>query len=726
MKKVISIFISFMMIFGILIVPPLEVQAAQKDQLVGDYDVIFSNFNIKTVYSGPIEKYTGFTLNKDVVIKSITTYHYKNGQKTPGQIALADSNGKVYGPWKATGREGQAGVKNAYWDVFVDIPLKASDKLVYGITVSDTSGWSYNDDSDGQGFVEVRGYYVTNNTLDIPITTQNLDKPKENTTKETKPVEQKQTQATLKQQVLVNKRTNVGDLSKNDWAIAFPENTFPKNTDITVNFLADTSKYKKTGVNIIGPAIDVKADNMNSTRLNKPATLTMKMPSNIKITDSNIDDYVAGYWTGKEWDYIYPDLAELKKGIVKFDTLHFSTYAFMKLDESEKIKQYVKQMAVQRWADKNNSTVVMQNIEDTFKVAFEKMGLSDKTAQGEIIRAITSESDFGSLIVSAERGDVVSYTSKCGEMVANAIIQRYKNDDSYLKSLAGKGAAAATGVGKGLVQVYDGNYKKAAEELSMAFVNYFPYGRAFNATKDTINKGINQWKDSELEYAYRSYTRKVGDGVYGFKNGHDWNALIKQIDPAVITRMQLEAKQAHAAEKGISIDEVYKNKALSDKLNKEVIDNLKKSFEKRITNEENIKNREAEYTKIVQGFIKDGLLTRGQFRFDSGTEIEVRLRSLFAIRDNILGIFDGKMPVLKIGESSEKNLNEAISMWIQYGSKDRDKFYTWLEKKGYFGSSKNVTEEDPNANNPFKQGPVTPHGSGSPFDVIPGNGTKNP
>lgn len=67
---------------------------------------------------------------------------------------------------------------------------------------------------------------------------------------------------------------------------------FPKNTDITVNFLADTSKYKKTGVNIIGPAIDVKADNMNSTRLNKPATLTMKMPSNIKITDSNIDDYM--------------------------------------------------------------------------------------------------------------------------------------------------------------------------------------------------------------------------------------------------------------------------------------------------------------------------------------------------------------------------------------------------------------------------------------------------
>ena len=65
-------------------------------------------------------------------------------------------------------------------------------------------------------------------------------------------------------------------------------------------------------------------------------------------------------------------------------------------------------------------------------------------------------------------------------------------------------------------------------------------------------------------------------------------------------------------------------------------------------------------------------------------------------------------------------------MWIQYGSKDRDKFYTWLEKKGYFGSNKNVTEEDPNANNPFKQGPVTPHGSGSPFDVIPGNGTKNP
>lgn len=132
--------------------------------MVGDYDVIFSNFNIKTVYSGPIEKYTGFTLNKDVVIKSITTYHYKNGQ-TRGQIALADSNGKVYmDHGKLQEEKDKLEVKNAYWDVCRYSIKEASDKLVYGITVSDTSGWSYNDDSDGQGFVEVRGYYVTNNT----------------------------------------------------------------------------------------------------------------------------------------------------------------------------------------------------------------------------------------------------------------------------------------------------------------------------------------------------------------------------------------------------------------------------------------------------------------------------------------------------------------------------------------------------------------------------------
>lgn len=686
--------------------------APKSQKNIADYDVLYSNFNIYQVYSGPSSKYTGFTIKKDMVITSITTYHYINGQKEPGQIALADEKGNVYGPWKAVGRSGQNNVKNAYWDVFPNITLKASDNTVYGVTVNDTSGWSHNSQSNGQGFIEIRGYYM-DSEKSAPTSTITQ------TTTKNKPV-------TLNQKIDISKANVIGDLSKTQWSVAIPANTFAKNTEVKVNIPNDNSKYKAEGSEVLGSVVEITTSSGKPVRLKQPVTITMKLPSDVKITDANSNDYVAAYWTGKGWDYIFPNITELRKGIIKFNTSHFSTYAALKLTEQEKVKLYVQKMAVQQWADKNNRTLVMENIQDTFKIAFNKMGLSDETAQGELIRAVMAENDFASLIVSAERGDVVSYTTKCGEMAANALIAKYKGGDKYLTSLVGKGAAAATGVGKALIKVYDGNYKGGAEEFSLAFVNYFPAGRAFTATKEAINKGINTWRDSEIEYAYKSYNKMVGNGVYGFVSTDDWNTLLQQIGPALM-RMQVEAKQAYATQKGISINDVYKDKKLSAKIDQEVSANLKKAFDKRKANEVNIKNREAEYTKIVQGFMRDGLLTRMSFGYEVDMDIETRLRTLFAVRENILGIFDGKMPVLKLGENAEQNLNEAIAEWIRLGPKQRNKFYDWLEQKGYLtkGQSGANNTEDSNNPDPFKGDSVNPHGADSPFNVTPGTGTRN-
>ncbi|WP_070000547.1 hypothetical protein [Cellulosilyticum sp. I15G10I2] len=711
MKKWILLVLTCILVLGQIIFIPPEIYA--KDSIY-DYDIIYSNFNIYKVYSGPSSKYTGFTIKKDIVITSITTYHYINEEKTPGQIALADEKGNVYGPWKAVGRTGQNGVKNAYWDVFPNITLKASDNTVYGVTVSDTSGWSYNSQSGGQGFIEIRGYEANSEkTVLTPTPTQTTPSTKNQS-------------ITLNQNIDIGKANVIGDLSKTQWSVAIPANTFAKNTQVKVNIPNNNSKYKSEGSHVLGSVVEITSGDGKPVRLKQPVTITMKLPADVKITDANMDDYVAAYWTGKGWDYIFPQIADLRKGIVKFSTSHFSTYGALKLTEQEKVKLYVQKMAVQQWADKNNRTLVMENIQDTFKIAFEKMGLSDATAQGELIRAVISENDFASLIVSAERGDVVSYTAKCGEMAANALIMKYKGGDKYLTNLAGKGAAAATGVGKALIKVYDGNYKGGAEELSLAFVNYFPAGRAFTATKEAISKGINTWRDSEIEYAYKSYNKMVGNGVYGFVSTDDWNTLLQQIGPALM-RMQLEAKQAYAAQRGISINDVYKDKTLSAKIDQEVSANLKKTFDKRKANEVNIKNREAEYTKIVQGFMRDGLLTRMSFGFAVDMDIETRLRTLFAVRQNILGIFDGKMPVLSIGENAEQNLNQAIAEWIRLGPKQRDKFYDWLEQKGYLikgQSGSNNNGEDSNNPDPFKGGSVIPQGADSPFNVIPGNGTK--
>ena len=60
----------------------------------------------------------------------------------------------------------------------------------------------------------------------------------------------------------------------------------------------------------------------------------------------------------------------------------------------------------------------------------------------------------------------------------------------------------------------------------------------------------------------------------------------------------------------------------------------------RLANEQNIKTKETENEKIIEGFKNSLLLERGSFGFDFDMEVEDRLRTLFSVRKSILDIFD--------------------------------------------------------------------------------------
>lgn len=122
---------------------------------------IFEIGNIGGVYNYPTSP-SVFTLDKPYVITQIITYHWNSGQgSTPGTISLSDANRKTYGPWQATGSDGQSGVKNAYWTVKPNIEFPAG---TYTVIDSDPSTWAQNDESDGQGFVVIMGYLPDSGT----------------------------------------------------------------------------------------------------------------------------------------------------------------------------------------------------------------------------------------------------------------------------------------------------------------------------------------------------------------------------------------------------------------------------------------------------------------------------------------------------------------------------------------------------------------------------------
>lgn len=119
----------------------------------GEETTLLQVDNIAGVSSGPPNP-TTFTLAQPALITYLSDYHYFNGGVLPGTIGFRHSDGTLYGPWQTSGRIGQGGVLNAYWDAWPMVTIPAGS---YTVEDSSPSTWSWNSQSGGRGFCTVRG-----------------------------------------------------------------------------------------------------------------------------------------------------------------------------------------------------------------------------------------------------------------------------------------------------------------------------------------------------------------------------------------------------------------------------------------------------------------------------------------------------------------------------------------------------------------------------------------
>ena len=108
--------------------------------------------------NGP-NKASKFELDSPQVISLIRTTHWNGGRGAqPGSIAIRCRDGKLYGPWAATGQADASGTGNVYWLVRPNVRLPAT---VCSVIDSDPTTWSYTDDSMRRGLVRIEGYAAT-------------------------------------------------------------------------------------------------------------------------------------------------------------------------------------------------------------------------------------------------------------------------------------------------------------------------------------------------------------------------------------------------------------------------------------------------------------------------------------------------------------------------------------------------------------------------------------
>ena len=99
-----------------------------------------------------------FTVKSGSVrVTSLTTYHYvePDGVPSAGSVGITGPDGMAYGPWQATGSDGEDGIKNAMWAATIDLVLTP---VTYTVTDSDPSTLSSNDGTGGAGMFWIAGY----------------------------------------------------------------------------------------------------------------------------------------------------------------------------------------------------------------------------------------------------------------------------------------------------------------------------------------------------------------------------------------------------------------------------------------------------------------------------------------------------------------------------------------------------------------------------------------
>jgi hypothetical protein len=132
-----------------LLLPALPAAAENK---ADSSPVIHTTFNTTQVRNGP-SQYPEYRNDEgDVLLTSVTTYHWNDGRGAePGTIGVYEkSSGKCLGTWQASTRHNKT-----WWDAFPRILLEKGK--TYYFVDSDQATWSYNAGSGNVGFIELCG-----------------------------------------------------------------------------------------------------------------------------------------------------------------------------------------------------------------------------------------------------------------------------------------------------------------------------------------------------------------------------------------------------------------------------------------------------------------------------------------------------------------------------------------------------------------------------------------
>ena len=474
----------------------------------------------------------------------------------------------------------------------------------------------------------------------------------------------------------------IGNAKRDGVEIIIPAGTFEKAVNVSIGIADENDIAAGDGASFLFDPVQFSSDGGEHT-LRETVTVRFKLPDSISK-----EDYLTlmgAYYDGESWEYILPDFEALEKGYLEFGTPHFSIFAPAKLEKGKALERYANTLAVQNITGQPQSreeqslyNEVLQYYSDTL----DAMGFTDKTAQGVIMQKLAEENVVGAIAADIKNGNIADVTGHAAEHIAKAIM---KSSDvkKFKDSLPNAAGGAVAGAVAAAIELYEtGDYGDAYKEFVYAASGFVPGVEIAKAVVEATKTGIEMWQNYSIEHAYKAVYLKQSVAPDGSTTDEVWTMVFYNMGSG-LDFLKREYRTAYAAANGKMLKEIDKDKALKERLDQAVENDVKRNFINRYTRNAAIEAERASIQEQLALFDEHGLLDPDCFLgFSHHMSLTDRIDSLMKIRQSILDLAGDRSVFGSSDKKIEDNLTFAVKMWLLHG-KDRAKFYDWMREQGY-------------------------------------------
>lgn len=427
----------------------------------------------------------------------------------------------------------------------------------------------------------------------------------------------------------------LGDYNIHGIEISVPADAFETPVTLVLSQPEEGIKYNSSLMDPAGvpAAFRIKGDQLRS---DLPLTIKLKLDAQQLEDLQETGGFRAGHYD-ETFGWTYGDVMELneEEGYMVFQTYHNWLRAPAKLTREERVEQFAQKKALETWgAQQMGDEVANVTREMIREIMIQQFNATNESEIMKIAEAVIGEIesdalDYGKMVMQLKDGDfnglVGSVTDKLGGTLASKLAS------GTLETLFGQAGTAAAAAG----HLWEGDYSGAGKKIAEAIAESSTVYKVAKVWIDVVDTRISNWKNDEVEKAYRIYV----DGAqsrspWGYNvDPGDFEALYSQMR-GVSRQLELEAIDRYANARGITTGEITADQRRQ--ILAEVKARLKEQFQKRSQQEEELRQLEVDQREIIRQFEEWGLLREGSSWYPYNTSVEQMLQRLHGQMERIM------------------------------------------------------------------------------------------